>query len=525
MSVRGYSVSEYRGLMPALKPQDPAVTFRELPDLGKVNPYHVVLLPGAPIYFPPVPDLRDHQNHIYAFKQRLGQDVPHCAPDGLRALRAMSRILAYKHNPSPEHIIPDHKTYLEGCMQFTVKQKEQLWKQWDTLFSKYGYSFLKQKRFMRRKAFLKGEPYPELKAPRNILCSDSMQIVGKGPFQKVVDHSWEECEASVKGLPASEVWDYINHRFEGHGLYGFLCTDFSQFERTVENDKYESVILQWHARALKNTAFKDQYLDIMHSYACRPLRISSKHLVAKVQSRASGDLDTSTGNGILNYVVCMQVFEDLGIHRPRSVHEGDDGLVALDGLGRCRDITELLRAIEARFRYYGFNIKAEHHYTLGECGFCQKFGDPTNSTILADPTLKLGKLHLSFSELARAPKNNAGLLLAKATSLRVEHQACPIVTAYANMLIRILSPVARPIYDRRDWYHDMLTRGTFKDEHISSYARHFVSEHWGYTIDEQLNFERWCEAQEQLCPLRFTAFERNVETKFPHWCRFALDRL
>lgn len=526
-----YSGAEH-GLfrLPPEPERDPDFRIR-VKDKGYKWPTCVRVLPGAPKVIPFFWNARSAANMYEGIVRRLGRRLPTPSRQSLASLRYYAFQQASAMAPPPEAgDFVSHEQYVnEG--HWTQAQKEQMllhWHEADGQPAAVDYV---------AKAFGKEEFLPATDKSLRIICPRSdIVVVREGRVFRTIDHWWAKHGPTVKLVPIPDRMRYISGLFgplSGAAPKYYLCTDFTSFEHSLTPLVMRNTELQWIKYLIRNDEFQREDFRSFQQCLGKQSRIRFKHGVAKVNSRMSGDVDTSTGNGMVNWTVIYAITRRLGWTGPlRGVVEGDDGIFAVDGPLPMRDGQPDAAGFAAIAAEFGFTLKLEVHEDFNECGFLQMFYDDTNDTTLVDPVKKLATVSVTLSPAATTPAATLELQYAKNLSLLVEARAVPVVTAFALMNKRILEShgVHTPRWDRADWYHDQLFRPIVNridwrtwNLPPSPYGRRQVERLFGVPVSEQIAFEEWCHAQTDFSEIPPHLYLHWFEKRFPGWIDFTYE--
>lgn len=159
-----------------------------------------------------------------------------------------------------------------------------------------------------------------------------------------------------------------------------------------------------------------------------------------IGTRASGDAQTSIGNGLLNYFVTWNALgmyphleNEAGRYRAwQSVHEGDDGIIAFH--------PQLLSTLNNGLlmsQVMGFSLKVDIYDDIDKTSFCGMFLFAHAGRVYSysDPYRTLAKIHTIIAE-----GNNRSLAVAKTLSLLFLNPNVPIISSYCKLVIRTIAP-------------------------------------------------------------------------------------
>lgn len=275
--------------------------------------------------------------------------------------------------------------------------------------------------------FLKLETTDKFTDPRNISPRPDAFLALVGPYIAAIERAAHHAPFLVKGKkPAQRVKGLEWLEEYSH----YVEVDYTRFDQTINEHILSALELRVLTAAFprsEHPAFNEAMrLTLMTSG-------SSDYGVAYKRrgGRCSGDAHTSIGNGLLNCFltwVCLRQHDGMW----KSVHEGDDGIIAFRGIEPdvVMDDLNFLSVL-------GFQAKLKCTTALSEVIFCgRRFIASTKGLRdIADVTRTLKKFHASMS--VGDPKC---LLLAKAMSYNCTDSDTPVIGALSEAIIGVLKP-------------------------------------------------------------------------------------
>jgi len=223
----------------------------------------------------------------------------------------------------------------------------------------------------------------------------------------------------IKHIPHHRRPTYITEMLGPVGPY--YATDYTSFEGTLTAEFMEVCELMVYRHCLQN--YPELADMIVHTIGGKNVAKSRFSTITVRGCRMSGDMCTSLGNGLSNYIVMSWLCKKNGA-MVSGVFEGDDGLFSA---GKVLDFRPLENS--------GFIVKVETHDKPEFASFCGNIVS-CGRFLLRDPRKVLCTFGWSHSPLASCPRHRAGLLRAKALSLGNETPYCPVVRALALRAIR-----------------------------------------------------------------------------------------
>jgi hypothetical protein len=214
------------------------------------------------------------------------------------------------------------------------------------------------------------------------------------------------------------------------GYENYIETDYSRFDRTISRDILESVQNKLlllpnqdplYKRALELTLFTSG----SSSYGVR-YQVDG--------TRCSGDAHTSLGNGLINAFNTFVCMRHINPEDWTSVHEGDDGIIAVRN-GKLDDALAGLKLLQA----LGFVVKQDVFNQLDDVSFCGRHFYHDASVLFehADILRSLDKFHTTTSNI-----NDLPMIRAKAMSYYETDAATPLIGPLCYALIKATDHVS-----------------------------------------------------------------------------------
>ncbi len=279
------------------------------------------------------------------------------------------------------------------------------------------------------KAFIKDETYPEYKHLRGIYSRSDDYKVLVGPFfQKFGDRLFES-PYFIKKIPVHMRPEKIEEKLRRFD--NIFCTDFSCYEATFVSKLM--AIEHWvYNFALQKHGKKKYFNDLIARMRDVNI-IDFKNFTVKLKGkRMSGEMNTSCGNGLMNFLITMYVLEQSGNNLDKDVDgyfEGDDGINGCKILPTAQIYVEL-----------GCNIKIEVPSDLSTASFCGNVFVPGINHNVTNPMEASVRFGWTTAKYRFANDNSMkNLILAKSISLLYEYPGCPILKSLAHYGLRVSS--------------------------------------------------------------------------------------
>lgn len=347
------------------------------------------------------------------------------------------------------------------------------------------------------KLFMKDEAYVEYKHCRGIYARDDYAKVIFGPIIKAIETFVYDCPDKwgstpfIKHVPVAERADYIEERLGRVGVK-FVVSDYSAFECHFSKDKMTSTVFPMYNYMLQGHPEAQFIMKIMQKCVSGTNIIQNKFFNLTCEaSRMSGEMDTSLANGWCNLMWMTYANFIWGSHEDNCcVVEGDDNTSS------CSNPPP-----EQIYAAMGCCVKQEFYTNISDASFCGLLADNVGKQTIADVHKVLGNIGWTTQQYAGANKKTLRMLArAKAMSYMVQYPACPIITEYSRMILRLTSGYdLRRALSRRGFYSNLWERDKLiaamntvkldKHEEIHMQTRLMFESLYGVTISQQLLVE------------------------------------
>lgn len=373
---------------------------------------------------------------------------------------------------------------------YTAKRKEKLTELAET---HYATKNRPTKEILQCNMFMKDEFYEDKKHARLIISrTDTFKGI-VGPYIHAFDKELFHGHFSnhfVKGKDSA--WKVARMKEIESKFPMFMETDYSSFEGSQCASIQNAIECQVLRHFLKNYPKIWSYVKATFdppSYDRKPKKnekrkatfdISSRyHQLHLVGNRKSGEMWTSSGNGLTNLVIMMFLAKEKNLSWDGIV-EGDDGFFGVTN----QDITS------DDYSKLGFTIKLAYETDPNYLSFCGlRFS--RNADLVVDPE-NLNRIGwvVKRQYFSAKKKKRLSLLKAKALSLLAEAPACPITSTLAKSLIRNIR-TKEDYSDLDAWYIDWLRHEKVDyTKEISEKTRLDFSIMFGIPVSTQKSIER-----------------------------------
>lgn len=487
-------------------------------------------VPGCAII---TPDTQYPPNVSAAIQHRILCQTNTLSPDRFRFLRSQSRL----YGLTLRTVDPlDPKLNLFTWLMdrpYPLRRRMQLWEnaqahmpglvETTPYAAVLEYAVSSKINFGTCKTFLKKEDYPSFKNPRSINSREDFYKTVVGPVVEAISGIVYDEPWVVKHIPVADRPAYLDSYLGGFEEY--YGTDYSSFESSITPSHYEATEHQVYSVMLRRCPWRNLALRLLRC-TVGVSTLKTRYGVAKAACRMSGDMTTSLGNGLCNYLVVRCIAKELGWTEFRMVAEGDDGLIPRCGAPMTKE----------HFAAYGLTVTMTISRTVGAAGFCQMYWCDSENVV--DPAGKLLTIGWSFAQQRRGgPVLKRSLLRAKALSLAYELPGCPVLSSLAKFLLRCTNGPA--LFSEDVWWRREVMQDRYADSELSPSIkerlhstvpmerRFLVEKLFNVTIEQQFELEQWFDSLQHIQPLNHPIIISLVEQKFPHsvkmWRLYAVE--
>jgi hypothetical protein len=269
-------------------------------------------------------------------------------------------------------------------------------------------------------------------------------------------------------------------QLKDRGWRYYYATDYSSFEKHFTKLVMVNIEFVVYRHFLKKVLSKDN-IEFLFNILSGPnkLRTRAGHKATVMARRMSGEMCTSLGNTLTNFILCAYVMhtKGIGLQGFDGLFEGDDGLIGSNVELSSED-----------FRSCGFDIKLSRVPNPCTSSFCGLIFPPSGQTI-RDPLRFFQKFGWTSSCIHAGSRVMHELLRAKSLSALYETPNCPIISAAARRCLHVThGHRARFIHDG---YHKVdITPGDFVIEPIRDDTRVLFEQQFGIPVSVQVEAER-----------------------------------
>lgn len=278
------------------------------------------------------------------------------------------------------------------------------------------------------KCFIKAETYPEIKFPRPIKSRTDRFKAKMGPiFQGINEQLFARTEYFIKKIPVNERPEFIKNKFGNASK--FKCTDFSSFEAHFIDCimfAIEWPLYMWMTKDLPNaTEFRKELETLLRRNVCKFI-----DFVIDCMSRASGEMNTSSGNGWVNLVIFLYITTCKKALIALGLFEGDDGVTTTtpdSSSPTTKDFEDL-----------GWLCKVIDVDKFEEASFCGIVAHEDDLINVCDIRAYIADFGWTRQQYLNANNTTImALLRAKGYSAVYQYPGCPIIDALGHYALRV----------------------------------------------------------------------------------------
>lgn len=394
-------------------------------------------------------------------------------------------------NPLPAGI-PDEelREAWNADNSYTAQRKEKLKELAEQHYATYNKP---TKEIMKCKMFMKDEFYEEKKHARLIISrSDTFKGI-VGPYIHAFDKELFHGHFSnnfVKGKNSE--WKVKRMQEIESKFPLFMETDYSSFEGSQCASIQEAIEYQvlrhflkyypkiWSYVEATASPSRYDYKPRKHEKRRNPFDITSKNFqLHLVGNRKSGEMWTSSGNGLTNLVIMKYLAQKKNIAWDGIV-EGDDGFFGVSSQQiTSEDYSEL-----------GFTIKLQYETDPNYLSFCGLRFSRCGDLVVDPENINRVGWVVKRQYFSSKKKKRLALLKAKMMSLLAEAPGCPITSTLAKTCISRIR-VKEDYSDEDQWYIDWL-QGEKLDysKEVSNVTRNDFALMFGIPVSLQYAMEK-----------------------------------
>lgn len=369
-----------------------------------------------------------------------------------------------------------------------------------------------EKKKRRCKDFNKAESYPEYKLYRPIKSTTDEKKTEIAPeFQAVNKCLFSDTTKFIKTVPVEERAEHLMKILD-MTAEEFICTDFSSFEAHFIDVIMFIIELPFYLWVMSNNTDHAWELELELLLGAR--ECVTKDFILYSMSRASGEMNTSSGNGWSNLILNTYVTRVKSATKFDANIEGDDG-ISTTKPPESRPTTQ-------DFFDLGWTCKLDAHKTFSTASFCGIVADPTDKINVTDVRAYLCEFGWTKQQYVNANETTLkALIRAKGYSAVFQYHKCPIIDELGRYALRITDT-----FRVQQKFEKILRKSGFGDnqykkekfaelyarrkdnfpprQDIPMATRQLVEDLYAVTIQEQLDLERYLREKQELSPIETT---------------------
>jgi len=277
------------------------------------------------------------------------------------------------------------------------------------------------------KSFIKHEHYLMYKHFRGIYSRSDYFKTEMGPICALIGDKMFDHPAFIKKIPVSQRPQAIIDRFSVPGVK-VAANDFTAYESMFKRLQM-TIEIFFFAFCTQNLSGYNYYNKLMQRIKMgKNILVFTKWMARLIAKRYSGEMDTSSMNGLFNYLIIRFLNYKSGeTHSILPFLEGDDSLNPFFGK---LDETILVRL--------GARAKLEYFDDVFSASFCGMVFSENSCQIVTDPIKAILNFGYSNNFYLKSNKHKLNCLLrAKSMSMLHTFPGCPILSNLAGYGMRV----------------------------------------------------------------------------------------
>lgn len=351
-------------------------------------------------------------------------------------------------------------------------------------------------------SFVKDEDYPQYKHARCINSrSDEFKCL-TGPIFHRIEKELFKCPQFIKYVPVPDRPNYLMERLYRVGAK-YAETDYTSCEAHFDRMRMQIEFI-FYTYMTQMLPTKDQFLRHLAEAINGRNKCKFKWFTLNVNStRMSGEMNTSLGNGFVNWILSEFIDHENGCQGGQGVFEGDDGARVGTPLPTKQDYEDL-----------GFKVTMEPKTEISQMSFCGMIFDEEDKINITNPIDEILSFGWTPTRYVRANmKTKLALLRAKSISMLYQYAGCPILHALALYGLRVTQRICvdRIVRYMNLYQKDMMLKALahyketkFRDlisRKIGSRTRLLMQSVFGVTIEHQIKIENYLNQLNSVQPM------------------------
>lgn len=366
------------------------------------------------------------------------------------------------------------------------------------------------------KCFIKAETYPELKYPRPIKSRSRKFKTKMGPAFARINKALFSLKGKIGREWMAKEWP-IDQRMEElmETLKIFLrkiLTDFSSFEsHFIDVFMYviEFPFYVWVTCRIKALAeFRKDLETLLQTNECL-----FKHFKLYCMSRASGEMNTSSGNGWVNLILFTYTSRVKGAVKAAGKFEGDDGATGT--------LPDEASPTTQDYKDLGWICKLESVTEISHASFCGIVAHPVDKINVCDIRQYVVDFGWTKQAYLNAKQTTIlALIRAKGYSAVYQYPACPIIDALGHYALRMTNndEIKRKFEKmcknmkfasnryKAEQFRQLMDRFQMKipERRLTPPdTRILVQQLYNITVAQQIKIEKYLDEKQDISPLNF----------------------
>jgi len=402
--------------------------------------------------------------------------------------------------------------WLLHCGNYTMARKKQLL---DTFYS------ITDRRAMRNtnvKSFIKDERYSENKHARPINSRADEFKTMCGPIFKLIEEVFFKHADFIKKIPVAERPEFLFNKLNSCGL-PVQCMDFKKMEShfTQLTFQLEFQFYEYMTASLPSGAlFMEEIRRVLGGYNFCHFK---NFIAVLVAARMSGEMNTSLGNGFVNWILSkFFAFKNGCLEHHKGIFEGDDSAVVSPYIPTVQD-----------YRQAGFQIEMNTQPSVDTASFCGLIFDPEDKVNVTDPMQELITFGWTNRRYVGAtPGTRKALLKSKSLSMIYQYAGCPILAALGRYGLRMTKHAdTRKIEKNLSlWEKDQMADAkdalskrfeSIINTPVGMKTRLLMEKMYGVLVEDQIYAEKYLDSLTQLQPLHMPLLMKYMKTEWTHY--------
>lgn len=315
-------------------------------------------------------------------------------------------------------------TWLAQNGNYSDKRKKDLQQKYDLIEDRWD------PKYFRLKCFVKDEPYSALKYARAIYSRTDEFKCLVGPIFKQIESVVFAHPDFIKHISVPDRPEALMEKLYRVGAR-YCETDYTSMEAHFDAIRFELEFL-FYEYMVEHLPAGKEFLETIACFKGINECIFKDFTLFLPGGRMSGEMNTSLGNGIVNWILSkFLAFCQGELDSHAGFFEGDDGAVVCEKLPTTDEYKDL-----------GFCVKAEPIDNIYDMSFCGQVFDPIDKIVVTDPLIELADFGWSKRRYVSANKaTRLALIRAKSISMLYQYAGCPILHSLARYGLRVTNRI------------------------------------------------------------------------------------